>query len=86
MSGLKTPIIIQKDYANIPSSEFQLDSSTDLSSLLIDGLIDGLSLQSGLGQGLSNHNRQLHSLLSEFYHFFSRNNRPFCFSSSGWRF
>ncbi|MEL0173380.1 MAG: (E)-4-hydroxy-3-methylbut-2-enyl-diphosphate synthase [bacterium] len=54
MSGLKTPIIIQKDYANIPSSEFQLDSSTDLSSLLIDGLIDGLSLQSGLGQGLSN--------------------------------
>ena len=54
LSGLKTPIIIQKDYANIPSAEFQLDSSTDLSSLLIDGLIDGLSLQSGLGQGLSN--------------------------------
>ena len=54
MSGLKTPIIIQKDYANIPSSEFQLDSSTDLSSLLIDGLIDGLSLRSDLGQGLSN--------------------------------
>ena len=54
MSGLKTPIIIQKDYANSPSSEFQLDSSTDLSSLLIDGLIDGLSLKSGLGQGLSN--------------------------------
>ena len=53
-SGLRTPIIIQKDYANIPSSEFQLDSSTDLSSLLIDGLIDGLSLKSGLGQGLSN--------------------------------
>ena len=54
MSGLKTPIIIQKDYANIPSSEFQLDSSTDLSSLLIDGLIDGLSMRSDLGQGLSN--------------------------------
>ena len=54
MSGLKTPIIIQKDYANIPSSEFQLDSSTDLSSLLIDGLIDGLSLRSDIGQGLSN--------------------------------
>ena len=54
LSGLRTPIIIQKDYANIPSSEFQLDSSTDLSSLLIDGLIDGLSLQSDLGQGLSN--------------------------------
>ena len=53
LSGLRTPIIIQKDYANIPSSEFQLDSSTDLSSLLIDGLIDGLSLKSGLGQGLS---------------------------------
>ena len=54
LSGLRTPIIIQKDYVNIPSSEFQLDSSTDLSSLLIDGLIDGLSLKSGLGQGLSN--------------------------------
>ena len=54
LSGFRTPIIIQKDYANIPSSEFQLDSSTDLSSLLIDGLIDGLSLKSGLGQGLSN--------------------------------
>ena len=54
LNGLKTPIIIQKDYVNIPSSEFQLDSSTDLSSLLIDGLIDGLSLKSGLGQGLSN--------------------------------
>ena len=54
MSGLRTPIIIQKDYVNIPSSEFQLDSSTDLSSLLIDGLIDGLSLRSDTGQGLSN--------------------------------
>ena len=54
LSDLRTPIIIQKDYANISSSEFQLDSSTDLSSLLIDGLIDGLSLKSGLGQGLSN--------------------------------
>ena len=54
LSGLRTPIIIQKDYANIPSSEFQLDSSTDLSSLLIDGLIDGLSMRSDLGQGLSN--------------------------------
>ncbi|RZP23998.1 4-hydroxy-3-methylbut-2-en-1-yl diphosphate synthase [bacterium] len=54
LSGLRTPIIIQKDYANIPSSEFQLDSSTDLSSLLIDGLIDGLSLRSDIGQGLSN--------------------------------
>ena len=52
--GLRTPIIIQKNYANIPSSEFQLDSSTDLSSLLIDGLIDGLSLRSDIGQGLSN--------------------------------
>ena len=54
LSGLRTPIIIQKDYANISSSEFQLDSSTDLSSLLIDGLIDGLSLRSDIGQGLSN--------------------------------
>ena len=54
LSGLRTPIIIQKDYANISSSEFQLDSSTDLSSLLIDGLIDGLSLQSDLGHSLSN--------------------------------
>ena len=54
LGGFRTPVIIQKDYANVPSSEFQLDSSTDLSSLLIDGLIDGLSLKSGLGQGLSN--------------------------------
>ena len=54
LSGLRTPIIIQKDYENIPSSEFQLDSSADLSSLLIDGLIDGLSLRSDIGQGLSN--------------------------------
>ena len=54
LGGFRTPIIIQKDYANVPSSEFQLDSSTDLSSLLIDGLIDGLSLRSDTGQGLSN--------------------------------
>ena len=54
LGGFRTPVIIQKDYANVPSSEFQLDSSTDLSSLLIDGLIDGLSLKSDLGQGLSN--------------------------------
>ena len=54
LSGLRTPVIIQKNYANIPSSEFQLDSSTDLGSLLIDGLIDGLSLQSDIGEGLSN--------------------------------
>ena len=40
--GIKTPVIIQKSYANIDDESFQLYSSTDFGALLIDGMGDGL--------------------------------------------
>ena len=40
----KVPVIIKKKYSNISKDEFQLHSSTDIGSLLLDGFGDGVWL------------------------------------------
>ena len=42
----KVPVIIKKEYNNITKSEFQLYSSIDIGSLLLDGFGDGVWLSS----------------------------------------
>ena len=42
----KVPVIIKKEYNNITKSEFQLYSSIDIGSLLLDGFGDGIWLSS----------------------------------------
>jgi (E)-4-hydroxy-3-methylbut-2-enyl-diphosphate synthase len=41
---IKNPVIIKRNYENIPNEEFQLYVSTDIGALLIDGLGDGVWL------------------------------------------
>jgi (E)-4-hydroxy-3-methylbut-2-enyl-diphosphate synthase len=41
---LQTPIILQRSYKNLDENDFQLFASTDLGALLIDGLGDGIWL------------------------------------------
>ena len=43
---IKNPVIIKRDYKNISRDELRLYSSTDLGSLLIDGLGDGVWITS----------------------------------------
>ena len=40
-----TPVIICRDYENLSEEEFQLQASTDLGALLLDGLGDGVFLR-----------------------------------------
>ena len=42
---IQTPVIIARTYQNLPEESFQLYASTDIGSLLIDGLGDGVSLE-----------------------------------------
>ncbi len=44
----KVPVIINKEYYSITKDEFQLYSSTDIGSLLLDGFGDGIWLSSDL--------------------------------------
>ena len=37
-----TPVIIGRDYENLSEEEFQLQASTDLGALLLDGIGDGV--------------------------------------------
>ena len=43
--GIRTPVIIKRYYQNISSDEVRLYSSTDFGGLLLDGLGDGVWLQ-----------------------------------------
>lgn len=43
--GLKTPVIIQRSYANLDEDKFQLYAATDLGALLVDGLGDGICIK-----------------------------------------
>lgn len=40
--GIKTPIIISREYENLSTEDLQLWSSTDMGGLLLDGLGDGI--------------------------------------------
>ncbi|TAH26458.1 MAG: 4-hydroxy-3-methylbut-2-en-1-yl diphosphate synthase [Cytophagales bacterium] len=42
--GIKTPIVLERSYLNMPDEQLQLFASTDCGSLLIDGLGDGIFL------------------------------------------
>jgi (E)-4-hydroxy-3-methylbut-2-enyl-diphosphate synthase len=44
--GIKNPVIIKRDYKNLTLDEIRLYSSTDFGALLIDGLGDGVWLNS----------------------------------------
>jgi len=52
----KVPVIIKKEYYNITKDEFQLYSSTDIGSLLLDGFGDGIWLSSDFSNDI---NKQL---------------------------
>ena len=52
--GIKNPLIVWKNYFSNSNVEFQLSSAIDLGSLMIDGLIDGLSIQFSSDRSLSN--------------------------------
>jgi (E)-4-hydroxy-3-methylbut-2-enyl-diphosphate synthase len=41
-NGIKNPVIIKRGYKNLPKEQLMLYSSTDLGGLLIDGLSDGI--------------------------------------------
>lgn len=43
--GIKNPVIIKRTYKNIDEEHFRLYSSTDIGSLLIDGMGDGIWLE-----------------------------------------
>jgi (E)-4-hydroxy-3-methylbut-2-enyl-diphosphate synthase len=40
--GVRLPVIIKRNYRDIPEQEFQLASSTEIGALLLDGLGDGV--------------------------------------------
>ena len=44
-ANCNTPVIIGRDYENLSEEEFQLQASTDLGALLLDGLGDGVFLR-----------------------------------------
>ena len=44
-ANFDTPVIISRDYENLSEEEFQLQASTDLGALLLDGLGDGVFLR-----------------------------------------
>lgn len=45
VNGLEIPVILQRAYENLDDESFQLFSSTDLGALLLDGMGDGISIQ-----------------------------------------
>lgn len=42
LEGVRTPVIIKRDYKDLSEEKFQLYSSTDLGGLLLDGFGDGI--------------------------------------------
>ena len=44
-ANFDTPVIIGRDYENLSEEEFQLQASTDLGALLLDGIGDGVFLR-----------------------------------------
>lgn len=44
--NIETPVIVSRTYANIKPEELQLNSSSDIGALLLDGLGDGISINS----------------------------------------
>ena len=52
--GIKNPVIVRKNYNSNSNSDCQLSSSIDIGSLMIDGLIDGLSIKFCSDRSLSN--------------------------------
>ncbi len=46
-SDCHTPVIIGRSYMNLSEEEFQLQASTDIGALLLDGLGDGTFIQAG---------------------------------------
>ena len=64
---VKTPVIIQRQFENMPEAQLQLYASTDVGGLLIDGLGDGILLSSELNTfedkaSQLNHLKSLNSL------------------------
>jgi (E)-4-hydroxy-3-methylbut-2-enyl-diphosphate synthase len=64
---VKAPVIIQRQYENMPEAQLQLYASTDGGGLLIDGLGDGILLSTELNtfsnkEVLLNHLKSLNSL------------------------
>ena len=52
--GVRVPVIINRTYNTSAHLKFQLKSSIDIGSLLIDGLGDGVWLESGSDKGFVN--------------------------------
>ena len=51
--NIKTPVIISRDYNQLEAKYLQLNSSSDIGSLLIDGLGDGITINNNKqGEGL----------------------------------
>ena len=51
--NIKTPVIICRDYSQLDAKYLQLNSSSDIGSLLIDGLGDGITINNNKqGEGL----------------------------------
>ena len=64
---IKNPVIIQRQFENMPDAQLQLYASTDVGGLLIDGLGDGILLSSELNSFTDkseqlNHLKSLNSL------------------------
>ena len=53
-AGVTTPLIIKRDYKEISNLEFLIHSSTDIGSLLIDGLGDGVWIDFNFDCGFVN--------------------------------
>ena len=50
---IKTPVVISRDYNQLDAKYLQLNSSSDIGSLLIDGLGDGITINNNKqGEGL----------------------------------
>lgn len=53
-NNIETPVIVSRTYANIKAEALQLNSSSDIGALLLDGLGDGVSINSA-SEGNSMH-------------------------------
>jgi len=58
-SGIKNPVIIKRDYQNIPLDELRLYSSTDFGGLLLDGFGDGVWLSTNTDKSEKNSSSKL---------------------------
>ena len=63
LQGIKNPVIIKRNYADLSENDLQLQASTDFGALLLDGFGDGVWIQAENCGSLNNINRTAFGVL-----------------------